>query len=90
MRAFTTLMFTVTMGIMNPMSIRYVRLKRRGADMAKRKSTKIGSIDPNAVKSRDLLHLQEITHGTGCGAHKDKRKRTKHKKREDHDDSDSS
>ena len=31
------------------------------------------SINPNTVKSRDLVHLQEITHGSGCGAHKGKR-----------------
>lgn len=32
-------------------------------------------IDPNRIKSRDLVHLQEIVHGTGVGPHKDKRRR---------------
>jgi hypothetical protein len=31
------------------------------------KSVKIGVVNPNTVKSRDLVHLQEITYGTGCG-----------------------
>lgn len=31
-------------------------------------------INPNKIKSRDLVHLQEITHGSGAGAHKNKKK----------------
>lgn len=34
-------------------------------------------INPNLVKSRDLVHLQEITHPTGTGAHKSKKDKLK-------------
>ena len=30
-------------------------------------------VNPNLVKSRDLVHLQEITHPAGVGAHKSKK-----------------
>jgi hypothetical protein len=39
----------------------------------KKKSKRIGVINPNLIKSRDLVHLQEITYGTGCGAHSGKK-----------------
>ena len=35
-----------------------------------KKSIIIGKLNPNKVKSRDLVHLQEITNGTGVGGHK--------------------
>lgn len=38
-----------------------------------KKTTKIGTINPNKIKARDYVHLQEITHGTGAGAHRSKR-----------------
>lgn len=43
----------------------------------KKKSFIIGRINPNAIKSRDLVTLQEITHGTGTGAHKNRQDRLK-------------
>lgn len=39
----------------------------------KRKRQHVATLNPNAIKSRDLVHLQEITHGTGAGAHKSKK-----------------
>lgn len=40
--------------------------------MAKKPPSKI---DPNRLKSRDLVTLQEIVHGTGVGPHKSKKRR---------------
>lgn len=37
--------------------------------------TIIGKINPNLIKSRDLVHLQEITHPSGSGYHKNKKDR---------------
>jgi hypothetical protein len=37
----------------------------------KQKTIKIGTL--KTPKSRDLLHLQEITHGSGAGAHKSRK-----------------
>lgn len=37
----------------------------------KKKIIKIGTI--KTPKSRDLVHMQEITHGTGAGAHKSRK-----------------
>ena len=39
----------------------------------KKQPIKVGKINPNAVKARDLVHLQEITHGSGAGAHKSRK-----------------
>ena len=43
--------------------------------MAKNKKDKRDSvkINPNKIKSRDLVHLQEITHGSGTGYHSSKK-----------------
>ena len=43
--------------------------------MAKKKKDKRNSfkINPNKIKSRDLVHLQEITHGSGAGYHSSKK-----------------
>jgi hypothetical protein len=51
----------------------------------RKKSTRIGVINPNLVKSRDLVHLQEILNGTGCGSHKGKKdiqRRTERKQKQ--------
>lgn len=37
------------------------------------KKPKKMTINPNLIKSRDLVHLQEITHGSGAGFHKGKK-----------------
>lgn len=38
----------------------------------KKKAIKIGTINPNGM-GRDYVHMREITHGTGAGAHKSKK-----------------
>jgi hypothetical protein len=47
-----------------------------------KKVTNIGKLNPNEIKSRDLVHLQELTHGTGCGPHKSKRDTLKRQERQ--------
>lgn len=46
----------------------------------KKKTEKIGKLNPNLIKSRDILHMQEFLSGKG-GPHRDKRKdrQRKHK-----------
>jgi hypothetical protein len=41
--------------------------------MSKRMRQHVATINPNLIKSRDLVHLQEITHPSGAGFHKGKR-----------------
>jgi hypothetical protein len=49
----------------------------------KKKTQKIGKINPNKIKSRDIVHMQEFLANKG-GPHQDKRRQRKHK-RKDHD-----
>ena len=46
----------------------------------KKKTQKIGKLNPNLIKSRDIVHMMEFLSGKG-GAHRDKRKdrQRKHK-----------
>lgn len=39
--------------------------------MANKKIIKVGTVKPGM--GRDFLHVQEVLHGTGCGAHKGKK-----------------
>lgn len=39
----------------------------------KKPTIKIATINPNKIKTRDFVHLQEITHGSGAGAHKSRK-----------------
>jgi hypothetical protein len=55
-----------------------------------RKSEKIGSINPNLIKSRDLVHLQELTHGSGTGPHKSKKHYNRQQSKRDSSNTDGS
>lgn len=45
----------------------------------KKKTEKIGKLNPNLIKSRDILHMQEFLANKG-GPHRDKRRQNKHKR----------
>ena len=47
----------------------------------KKKSEKIGKVNPNLIKTRDIIHMMEFLNGAG-GPHKNKRRDTKHNRRE--------
>lgn len=47
----------------------------------KKKGEVVGKLDPNRLKTRDLVTLQEITNGTGCGPHRAKNKTTRQKQK---------
>jgi len=47
----------------------------------KKKTEKIGKINPNLIKSRDIIHMLEFLNGSG-GPHLNKRRSNKHNRRE--------
>lgn len=53
--------------------------------MPKKKKEKIGKINPNEIKSRDILHMQEFLNGTG-GFHQEDKKAPRRKNRKEEKD----
>ncbi len=53
-----------------------------------KKSWNLGKIDPNKIKVRDIVHMQEIIRGTGAGYHRSKKdwNRRESRKQEKEDD----
>lgn len=47
----------------------------------KKKAQKIGKLNPNLIKTRDIVHMQEFLANKG-GAHSDKRRKNKHSRRD--------
>lgn len=47
----------------------------------KKKSQKIGKLNPNLIKTRDIVHMQEFLANKG-GPHSDKRRKNKHNSRD--------
>jgi hypothetical protein len=44
----------------------------------KKKTQKIGKVNPNLIKTRDIVHMNEFLANKG-GPHQDKRRQRKHK-----------
>lgn len=47
----------------------------------KKKSQKIGKLNPNLIKTRDIVHMQEFLANKG-GPHSDKRRKNKYNRRD--------
>lgn len=45
--------------------------------MSRKTKSQSGKINPNLIKTRDLVHLGEILHGSGTGTHKSKKKKSR-------------
>lgn len=55
--------------------------------MPKKKKEKIGKINPNQIKSRDILHMQEFLNGqNAAGAHKSDKDYDRKKNRKEEKD----
>lgn len=54
--------------------------------MPKKKKEKIGKINPNQIKSRDILHMQEFLNQAGSGSHKSDKDYDRKKNRKEEKD----